>query len=758
MSLTLGLHAALTGLATSQKGIDVTSHNIANVNTKGYTRKIFNQEAVVVDGKGAGVRSGFYSRQVDMTLQRDLWRETGIYEMLSVKNTYMSRIQDMFGEPASDSSIAHTISKMQAAFENLAAEPNKVTAQNGAVTSAVQFTDQLNNLSKFTQNLRVEADIELSEITLTINSLLERIDTLNDNIVRIDNSQTQGSDDLKDQRDEAIRQLSELIDITYYQRNTGEIIILTKSGKSLLDRQPVTVTHDRSGMISASLTHSGGTISGFYAGEFDITSEIRSGRTKGLIELRDNILPSLQAELDEMAVKLRDEINVIHNRGSNFPNLSSNLTSNRTFLAYDSEDLAVEPLQRISIENGDVRISLFDSEGDQYFTATLGGDLGFTEGPIHNAYNHPDPYEVIPGPPDVEKYTLTATIENWLKSEDGPNLQFASVSINASGQLEIDLGTSEYGIAFRDESSSAPGSSQQDVTIKFDANDDGVNDTTHYGFSYFFGFNNFFEASAKEWIHDTDIISGNVNLGISTPATLYFSDEGGYSSNPLNINFGSVQINPTDSIKDLVDRINEDTNLNERIRAEMVKETSGYRLRIIHNDGQELKITGDELGNTVLTRLGMKPSNAGLATEMTVKDVIANSAGYMNRGAMQYDINSGEYFLSAADNTVINEIAQKFTSAINFSQAGGISNTSTTFVEYAASIVGNASATANIVYDDLNYQANLKDALELKVGEISGVNLDEELAMLIVFQQSYGAAAKVISTISTMLDILNNMV
>ncbi|MGD9639242.1 MAG: flagellar hook-associated protein FlgK [Alphaproteobacteria bacterium] len=761
MALTTGLHAAISGLATAQSGIDLISHNVANVNTEGYTRKVFNQEAMSVSGTGCGVRSSFATRVVDETLQKELCKESGIYEKISIKSSYLTRLQDKFGEPEDDNSIAHTLTDMQTAFSTLATTPNTLSAKSQAVNTASELATQLNDLSEYIQTLRTEADVELTEVATTINSLLERIDSLNSNITRIDNTGIQSSSDLKDQRDEAIKELAELVDITYYERNSGEVVILTKSGKSLLDREPVTVTHERSSMVSAELTYSGDSINGFYAGEFDITKDLTSGKASGLIELRDSILPELQSELDELAVQLRDQVNALHNQGVSSADLPSELTGSRTFIGCDSGDTGTDPLQTISIENGDVRITIFDEDGNQYYTTTLVGDLDFSSGPIYDERNHPDPYEVIPSGdplvPDEENYTLAATIENWLKDPDGPNLQLASVEVNTDGNLVISLGTSEYGIAIQDTSSSASGSEQQDVTINFDANGDGTNDATYSGFSSFFGLNNFFETTSKEYIHDSDIVSSSLNLGLTAPATLYFSDEGGYSGDDTGINFGSIEILPTESLTDVVNKINNDPTLNERIKAELVKEGSGYRLRIVHADGQQLEITGDTLGTAVLDRLGMGVSSAGVSTTLKVKDEIAESAN-INTGVVQYDADSGEYFISEADNTLATKLSELFSNTVSFDQAGGFTATDTTFAEYATSIVSEAASQANTTNEDLVYQTDLTDSLELKVGEISGVSLDEELAQLIIFQQAYSASAKVISTITAMLDVLNNMI
>jgi flagellar hook-associated protein 1 len=81
-----------------------------------------------------------------------------------------------------------------------------------------------------------------------------------------------------------------------------------------------------------------------------------------------------------------------------------------------------------------------------------------------------------------------------------------------------------------------------------------------------------------------------------------------------------------------------------------------------------------------------------------------------------------------------------------------------TFAEYSASIISFSSTKAAGIQTDFKFQQELKTALELKHAELSGVNLDEEMSALLVFQQTYAASAKVISTTSQLFDILNDLI
>ena len=149
--------------------------------------------------------------------------------------------------------------------------------------------------------------------------------------------------------------------------------------------------------------------------------------------------------------------------------------------------------QGISIDEGDVRITIFNDDGSQYATTTLKGDLGFSSGAIYDASG-------------FDTATMCQTIQDWLRDPTGPNLSAATVKIDDNGKLSIDLGDSDYGIGFLDTSSSILGSDAQDATIGFDANGDGTSDQTYQGFSNFFGLNDFFIVDSETCYYDSSII------------------------------------------------------------------------------------------------------------------------------------------------------------------------------------------------------------------------------------------------------------
>ena len=321
-SLTQALRTAQSGLLVNQSALDAVANNIANVNTKGYSRKTVNLEQRVVDGTGAGVQLSELTRQIDEGLLKSLRLELGNFNSLNVQRSFYDRLQDLFGAPADNSSISHIVSDLTAALESLSVAPNKTLELSEVLRQAQNTTIKLQDMSTTIQELRQQADNSVADIVTEINALVTRIGNFNDTLVR--NSTTnQDVTDLKDQRDQAIDRLAELIDIRYFVRSDGDVVVFTSNGRTLVDNIPATLTHRAASTVSATSTHAEGNIGGIFVGTEiagnDITDEIKEGQLKGLVELRDSVLTDLQSQIDEMAAGIRDTFNQVHNSGPPTP-------------------------------------------------------------------------------------------------------------------------------------------------------------------------------------------------------------------------------------------------------------------------------------------------------------------------------------------------------------------------------------------------------------------------------------------------------
>lgn len=736
MSLTASLKTALSGVKASQNAMSVVSENVNNVKTEGYSRKVYSQQTLILaNGQSSGVISNTNLRQVDEQLRYQYRTESGTMQSAYVRSYYLDIIQAKMGSPDSQTSVSNRVNAIQTAFESLGVDSDKLNARSTTVSAIDTALSQIQALSDQIQAMRLEIDQSLSELSKEATDILNQLDKLNDDIVRTDAMNTTTADNFRDRRDTLITRLSEIMDIQSYERSTGETVILTAGGKPLLDKDAATVSHTPAASTGSLINYSSGGITGVYAGKYDITNEIGSGEMYGLIQLRDTELQDLQIEMDELAYQLTKSLNQVSNQGTNYPNMVYELTGTRTFINGGKD-------QTMTISGGDVKIILFDEKGKEAYSVSLVGELDFSSGTIEE---------------------MTEKVQDWLQNAvDGPHLTTASVGVDLDGHLKIDLGTSEYSIAFRDETSVLEGSDATQVSIAFDADANGTADRTFTGFSSFFGLNDLIISSGNESVYDSDILSTGSLVGIRGTTTLHFSDT------EHGLNFGSVEVSATDTIKSIAEKINAtmvDESGNQTVRAEIVKEGSGYRLRIINQNGYQMELTettsalpnGGQSGS-VLERLGLQTSHAGYAAGLSVRSDVMKTPALLNTGKVQYSTESGEYYLSETDNSLANDYAALFTGNIGFNAAGSFSKVSNTLSGYASSVVSGLATRLSDAKASYSYQSDLVSTLYEKEQDVSGVDLDEELSMMLMYERTYSAAAKVLSTTINLLEILDNLV
>ena len=309
MSLSSALGAAMSGLNVSQAGIEVTSRNIANVGTPGYTRKVAQQTNALAGGEGIGVRREAAQRQIDTFLQQQLRTASAGSAFLNIKSSMLGRIDTMFGTPDSNSSIAGSISALATMLQELAGNPESDAARQSLLSEAGNLAAKMNNMSNTVQDLRLEAERNIAAGVEQANALLKTIADVNNQISQRQAS-SQSVGDLQDKRDMAIDSLSRLMDVKVVNRDDGTVTIFTSGGQLLLDRTPVELAFDERTQIDATSTYENGgvgtirLISGSTSIDLLAAGAIRSGALAGYVEMRDEVLTQAQAQLDELAAQL----------------------------------------------------------------------------------------------------------------------------------------------------------------------------------------------------------------------------------------------------------------------------------------------------------------------------------------------------------------------------------------------------------------------------------------------------------------------
>ncbi|PCI42462.1 MAG: flagellar hook-associated protein FlgK [Rhodospirillaceae bacterium] len=722
-SLTLALRTAQSGLLTNQEALNSVANNIANVNTPGYSRKVVNLQQNVVGGIGSGVEVAGITRKVDEGLLKSLRIESSTLNAFDARDPYYARLQDLFGTPEDNTSLSHIVAEFNNSVETLALNPANTLEQSEVMRKGEDVAMTLNNLSDSIQELRLQTDADIAQATVRITSLLDNIGTLNNELISGSAINVDVSD-LRDSRDLAIDELSTLIDIRYYSRSDGDVVIFTESGRTLLDNTGATLNHPQSSAISATSSHSEGNISGIYVGATttanDITNDIRDGKLKGLIDMRDSILPGLQSQLDEMAAQLSASVNLAHNSGAPHPGLQT-ATGTRTFIDGANQSIEFDG-------TSDTTIALMDSIGNQTATTTVRTLLGGNSGTID---------------------TVASSMQTWLRNNGATG---ATVAVNADGKFAINMNTTTVNMVMRDETATADGSTAANATIKFDSNSavPGVFEETVSGFSNFFGLNDFYVNNQGDEIHDTGILSSTYTLGSNTTLSFYNTVD-----TPAGAGMGTVNLTAGQTLDQMITAIND---ASVGVTASKVTDGSGFRLRLAESKGRDMVVTAN---NTFAADVGLKVAEVRSASTIAVRSDIVSTPGNISRGALQWDANkgaAGEYLMSAGDDTSIQALARALTATTQFDQAGGLTALNVNFTTYTTSIISFNSSAANNNQTGLDYQTSLTNSLQAKSDNFRGVNLDEEMTQLMIFEQAYGAAARIIASVQKMFDALEAVI
>lgn len=305
------LNNAISGLRAAQQQMSVISHNIANSTTPGYSRQTLPQTSQTITATGApvGVRTENIIRSVDLNLSRDLWTQISASSSYDVQVKYLQQIQTYNGPPDSEFSIAAQLGNLRDSFSALSDIPDDSTQLQATLNQASTVANKINDYHDYLTTLRNDSVGDINTTVLEINSLLQQIADSNVNVrgsARFTTS-TAGSEDI---RDGLINQLTELIDISFFERADGVLVVQTREGIELATEEARSLSYESQPASAAQYYPE--TISGVFVDykgpnglvQVDITERVVGGRLGGLIELRDETLPSYLAQVDELAFQI----------------------------------------------------------------------------------------------------------------------------------------------------------------------------------------------------------------------------------------------------------------------------------------------------------------------------------------------------------------------------------------------------------------------------------------------------------------------
>jgi flagellar hook-associated protein 1 FlgK len=309
MTSLLGILSIATGALGAEEGaLNATSNNVANVNTPGYSRQIpvlAESEPVVLGGLtyGTGVSLEKLRSIRDPILQLRIGEETQQQGQLNSYVASLQQVQTLFN--SSNSDIGSQISKFFSSLSQLSTDPTSVPDRQSVLAAATSLANAFRNASANLSQQRSTLDLTVTQDVQQVNTLTSQISQVNAQITTLQNL-GQDASTFIGQRDVLIGQLSGLVDVSQIQSDRNGLTLTTANGTPL-------VVGSKSYQLTTQLDPSG--VQHIFSQGRDITRTLTSGALQGLIQVRDQKIPTLLSSLDTLASGLANSLNTANRAG-----------------------------------------------------------------------------------------------------------------------------------------------------------------------------------------------------------------------------------------------------------------------------------------------------------------------------------------------------------------------------------------------------------------------------------------------------------
>lgn len=309
-----------SGLFASKKALEVTGHNMSNVNTEGYSRqKVLQSTALPISTsgftQGTGVKISGISRVDDEFINKRLASAISSNKFYDARNEHLSQVESIFNEVDTEG-LNQILNRFFNSFRELANQP-----ENETIRSVVR--DNAGLVVKDFRRIRETLDLQAGNIDRKIatsisdvNQILRHVADLNGKISAIETQQGE-SGDLRDQRDVSLRNLSEHFKVHTYSDEKGRFVV-TAQGIGTL----VTGLHTQElAVVSKNKANSSNNMNGSIEivlkdrPSQTVTNKFQSGALASVIQVRNEDLKKLQDNMDAIAYQFTSSVNTIHRQG-----------------------------------------------------------------------------------------------------------------------------------------------------------------------------------------------------------------------------------------------------------------------------------------------------------------------------------------------------------------------------------------------------------------------------------------------------------
>ena len=711
MSINGILSSALSALQTNTAALRVVSNNVSNLNTPGYARRVANEATQSAGGQLTGVELSDIQRVVDQYQTQQVLSAGAGSSQYGAQNTLFMQLNSLLGQPGDGTSLGSQLDDVFSALSSASLSPNSSASQQAVLNSMQGLASTISTTASNLSNLQQQTDSQIGSSISTVNSTIQSIYQLNQ---QIQNSNLSGDDSsgLLDQRDEAIQNLSQYIGVKTVQQPNGGVTVMTDDGTSLVGDSYAQISYSPGGTNgtygSIQLTNINGASGQPIGPAQDLDSHIDSGSLKGLLDMRDNQLPQLMSELGTFAQQTALAFNSVSNANSAYPPASSLEGRDTGLLDTDSLNFS-----------GKTTIAVTDSSGN--LTSRI--DVDFTNGTLS-----------VDGGGSV---SIDSTIGSFTSALNSALSSNGTASF-ANGQLTISASGSD-GVAIQDDATTP--SSRGGA-----------------GFSQFFGLNDVFQSAAPSIL--TTGLSASDASGLAAGSAMSFAlknADGGVDKT------ATVTITAGMSIGDVINALN--TSFNGAATFNLKSSGQLAMTPSAANAGDSLNVASDTTSRgatgvsfTELFGLGIN-QQAAQAQGFSVTSAISSGANGLPFA--QPNITSttvaGDQIVGSGDASGLVAFQNLANKALSIPASGGLAAQTSSLSDYAANFYQDVATRSDQVDSNNTTQSDRLTEAQSQQASTSGVNLDEELSNMVIYQQAYSAGARMLQVGQQLYDTLLQM-
>lgn len=306
------INTALSGLRAAQTALQVTGHNITNANTEGYSRQRANTVTMDPTYTGSGyVGNGAYvdniQRQVSDFIERSIHSSASNY---GADSAFLSQAEQLDSLLASSSTgLSSSLENFFSALSTAAEDPQSLPSRQLVLSSAQGLADRFNLLSSRINQQNETINSQVDTIVGEINELATSIARLNE-AIQVDAANGASPNDLLDQRDAAVKRMTELADVTVEPQDDGTVNITIGRGQSLV----VGNTYVEVGTVPSYEDQNTRDVV-IASNGVPFTDFIRGGELGGLLDYQQSVLAPATNELGRVSLVVADNFNALQGQG-----------------------------------------------------------------------------------------------------------------------------------------------------------------------------------------------------------------------------------------------------------------------------------------------------------------------------------------------------------------------------------------------------------------------------------------------------------